>query len=118
MYPTKNAIVFLNKALNLPATGREQDWDIELADANRVNEFVDYFENHALDKEYKLALMALIMGSLEEASCGKSIPKEIWERVTRLLRSDPTLYADLVKRWAPQGDDHDDFAISKLVRLL
>ncbi len=30
-YPTKQALTALNRALHLPATGREQDWDIELA---------------------------------------------------------------------------------------
>jgi hypothetical protein len=118
MYLTKEAIRFLDKALNLPATGREQDWDIELADPNRVNEFVTYFETHDLDEGKKFALMALIMGSLEEASHGKAVPPETWEKVRRLLRENLSLYADLVKIWAPQGDDQDGFAISRLVRLL
>ena len=117
-YPAKKAMAALNQALRLPATGREQDWDIELADPDRVGEFIAYFESHALSEGEKHALMALILGSLEDLSNKKEVSTELWDRVERLLRAEPGLYADLVKQWGPKNDDPDGFAISPLLQSL
>ena len=117
-YPTKEAMAALNQALHLPATGQEQDWDIELADPDRVSEFVAYFENHPLSEGEKHALMALILGSLEDLSNREKIPSELWDRVRHLLQADSGLYTDLLKQWGPKSDDPDNFAISPLLTLL
>jgi hypothetical protein len=37
---TVEAQTKLNKYFNLPAKGGEQDWDIELVNKNRIEEFV------------------------------------------------------------------------------
>lgn len=118
MFPTREATTFLNEVLHLPTTGREQDWDIELADPDRAGEFVAYLESHVLSKEQKFALMALIMGSLEDLSYKEGVSPELWDRVKHLLQADPALYADLVRQWGPKNNDPDDFAISKLVQSL
>lgn len=117
-YPTKEAITALNQALHLPATGREQDWDIELADPDRVDEFVSYFESHSLSEGEKQALMALILGSLEDLANREAVPSALWDRVERLLQAKPDLYSDLVAQWGPKRDDPDGFAISSLLRAL
>ena len=117
-YPTKEAMAALNQALRLPATGQEQDWDIELADPDRVGEFVAYFERHALSEGEKHALMALILSSLEDLSNKKEVSTELWDRIKRLLQADQDLYADLVKQWGPRNDDLDGFAISPLLQSL
>lgn len=117
-YPTKEAMAALNQALRLPATGREQDWDIELADPDRVDEFAAYFESHTLSKREKHALMALILSSLEDLSNKEEVSTELWDRIKRLLRADRDLYADLVKQWGPRNDDPDGFAISPLLQSL
>ena len=118
IHPTKEAIAALNQALHLPATGREQDWDIELADPDRVGEFVAYFESHLLSEGEKHALMALIFGSLEDLSNKEKVPSELWDRVRHLLRAEPGLYTDLLNQWGPRSDDLDSFAISPLLRSL
>ena len=117
-YPTKEAMATLNQALRLPATGREQDWDIELADPDRVDEFAAYLENHTSSEGEKHALMALILGSLEDLSNREEVSTELCDRIKRLLRADPGLYADLVKQWGPKNDDPDGFAISPLLQSL
>ena len=117
-YPTKEAVAALNQALHLPATGREQDWDIELADPDRVGEFVAYFESHPLSESEKHALMALIFGSLEDLSNREKVPSELWDRVRHLLRADPSLYTDLLEQWGPKNDDPDNFAILPLLNSL
>ena len=116
MILTKQAIISLNQAFHLPVTGREQDWDLELADMNRVGEFIGYLADHALNDDEKRALMALIMSSLEDLSDEKTIPPDLWEQVKCHLQANPALYADVVAKWS--GKEDDGFAISPLVRSL
>jgi hypothetical protein len=117
-YPTKEAITTLNRVLHLPATGREQDWDIELADPDRTSEFTAYLENNTLNEDERRALMALILGSLEDLAQKEEVSTKLADRIKRLLRADTTLYADLIKRWGPREDDPDGFAISAMVGSL
>lgn len=114
-FPTKDAIAHLNQALRLPATGREQDWDIELADPGRAEEFVAYAETHDLPPEQRLALMSLILGSLEDLSQAGGLQPALWARAQSLLDADRGLYGGLVKRWA--GGNGDGFSISPLLRV-
>ena len=117
-YLTKEAVTALNQALRLPATGREQDWDIEMADPDRVDEFVAHAENHVLSGGGSYALMALILGSLEDLARRETVPSALWDKVARLLRADPGSYADLVGQWGPKSNDPDGFAISPLLQSL
>lgn len=38
MFINRDFIAFINDNLKLPATGIEQDWEIELADCSRLSE--------------------------------------------------------------------------------
>jgi len=38
----KEIIEQLSNELALPFTGIEQDWDIEMADSNRINDFLEF----------------------------------------------------------------------------
>ena len=117
-YPTKEAMTVLNQALRLPATGRKQDWDIELADPDRVDEFIAYFKTYALSQGERHALMALILGSLEDLANREDVPSALWGQAERLLRAEPDLYSDLVTQWRAKGDELDAFAISSLLQSL
>jgi hypothetical protein len=39
----KDSIQFLNTQLGLPATGTEQDWEIEMANPQRISQFIDFY---------------------------------------------------------------------------
>ena len=51
----KETIAILNKKLSLPYTGTELDWDIEMADFNRINEFIDLYHQYDLAFQESLA---------------------------------------------------------------
>ena len=59
-WPSPEAVTQLNKLMNLPATGREQDWEVELADPDRLGEFIDLLRSGVLDFEAQSALALLI----------------------------------------------------------
>ena len=50
----KETLVALNRKLSLSYTGTEQGWDIEMADCNRINEFIDFYHQYDLAFEEEL----------------------------------------------------------------
>ncbi|ROQ28724.1 hypothetical protein [Gallaecimonas pentaromativorans] len=66
--PTANAEIFINRLLGLPATGKEQDWEFELADPKKIDEILNALESKGLDFELQSALSLLLISSIEEAS--------------------------------------------------
>ncbi|WP_282611436.1 hypothetical protein [Pelagibius sp. Alg239-R121] len=116
--PNNSSIDYFNAVLALPATGSEQDWEVELADSDRVCEFVKFYESNVLSDERKYALMALILCSLEDLSYMQTIEKSLWHRVQGLLRADRDLLEDIINYWSlgEFEDDHEHFNITALVR--
>lgn len=66
--PTAMAKRALNRLLDLPATGQEQDWEIELADPSKVSAMLQLLRRGTLDLEAQTALGLLVLYSLEEAA--------------------------------------------------
>lgn len=117
-HQTKAAMTTLNLALRLPASGREQDWEIELADPERADEFAAYLEEHTFDADERFALMALTLGSLEDLAQRGRVSVELSDKIIRLLRADRALYAGLIETWSSKHDALDGFAISPLLQPL
>lgn len=120
MFFSKQAIGFLNAALNLNATGFEQDWDLELADADRVDEFIDFFQaNRDLDEQVKGALLALIIASLDDC-IEKESEKKYFEKLVPLLGADIELFSQVSEEWVAANDAYPtgDFAVSQLLRQI
>lgn len=70
--PTKNAKAVINNILCLRATGREQDWEIELASPNLVEKIISELLSTDHEKEVKSALFLLLIFSVQEADvCGE-----------------------------------------------
>lgn len=115
------AILYLNKQLKLPARGCEQDWEIELADASRLEEFITFYEDAEISNNKRFALMALIIASLEDFSYVEPIDNKIWGRVSKLLCADRQLHQPTIDYWSvvDDGDNPEDsFKISRLIRSL
>lgn len=117
-YPTWEAMALLERELLLPATGEEQDWDIELADPSRVDEFLCYLESHDLSEDARFALMALIIASLDDLSYEGDLDAELVKRTVALLEAGRPLYDDLILYWRQDGEGPDGFNISPTMRLV
>jgi hypothetical protein len=64
LWPSREAVLQLNRLLDLPATGQEQDWEVELADTRRVDEWLELLRQGALSLDARSALALLILHSL------------------------------------------------------
>ncbi len=119
MILTKDAIEYLNKNLSLPATGMEQDWEIELADLNRIEEFVLFYRNSSLGEEEKKALMSLVVASYDDYLNEKFTSNDRYENeIKDLLKLDKHLFSELLDYWSLNGenDSEDYFKITPLIR--
>ena len=116
----KRAVEAISQKLNLSVTGSEQDWDIELADPTRINEFLTVFkQDSSLDSEQKYTLMALILASYEDALQEGKPLVDNWEYIKETLKDDLT-YSDLVDYWSLPTDSNEVnlFKITPYIRLL
>jgi hypothetical protein len=110
----------LNSLLDLPYRDGMQDWDIELADSNRIQEFCDFYEREYLGSHEKQALMALIIASYNDYIEERGNEVFLWNKIAALLRKDFDLHKSTILYWS--CDDNEEviggFAITPLTRGL
>jgi len=103
-FPTAESIDRLNRELLLPANGREQDWEIELADADRVEEFCAHISFVDLNDDDRFALLSLITASaqdrLESTGAGPWL-----DDVLATLGNHPELARAIATYWCKAGDE-------------
>jgi len=119
MIITSETMSALNALLNLPATGHEQDWAIELADKSRLAEFLKFIENESLSPQYKHAMMELILASYDDYLLDRQDEQDkMWLEIKQVLDRDRTMYFDLLHYWslADRKSDDTGFNITPLVR--
>ena len=117
----KEAIESLNEKLSLQATGIEQDWEVELADPNRVHEFISYYKKYPLTSDEKKALMSLILASYDDfLNEKKSKTGQFWNDIRQAIESDHDLLTELLDYWIlPDEDDSENwFKITPLIRKI
>jgi hypothetical protein len=102
----RTSIEKLTTLLALPATGQEQDWEAELADKNRVSEFLMTYEKVPLSTDDKFALMALMLASVDRhVEVNLRVPGE-WRRIADILIEERELHQETISYW--RCDDDDD----------
>jgi len=110
----------LEDLLALPASGHEQDWDVELADASRLGDFLDAYETAPLSPDDKVALMALILASTDRYLGETHHAPEQWARISVLLAEHRALHWETTDYWAREGVDDPEswFSLTPLVRAV
>ena len=97
----------LEDHFDLPATGHEQHWDRELADGDRVREFLDAYADRKFGPREKSLLMKLIVASFNAALAAHDprerhlgYRQEIWSRIETAIRAAPDLHEETVLYWS------------------
>lgn len=118
MIPKKETIATLSKKLSLPYTGTEQDWDIEMANSNRINEFIDWYHQYELPFEEKVALMSLIIASYDDFLNENNVEIDYrWDIIKAMLAKDRTHFVGLINYWSLRNQT-DIFRITPLMRTV
>ena len=137
---TGRAAKRLEHVLALPARGDEQDWDVELADGDRLEEFIARFPEFEADDECAFAMAALIIASFDERlgvrlhPVEKEYPEQFqdagfdvagmytseerrqWTQVADILKSRLCLFDWLVHYWCVDEEPDGAFACTLFFR--
>lgn len=113
----RKAIDYLNKELSLPFTGVEQDWEIEMADSSRLEEFIIFYEKSHLNIEEKRALMSLIIASYDDM-LNECENKSLWNRIAVCIVSEKQIFSDILSYWKLDNEEIEEnlFNITPLIR--
>lgn len=97
-HPTAEAIAALAARFGLPNHPGMQDWEYEVSDPARVDEFLAAYKLLELSEDERFVLMATIIDSFEELLDAGPDPR--WSEVLRLLEADFTTHVSTVHYWA------------------
>lgn len=100
---TAEAIDVVNSRLGSLATGREQDWEVEFADPERIPAMLELAEDGMLDFEARSALWLLILASFDVAFENKTARSELLERAKLLISRDPDVLYRMRFHWLGLG---------------
>jgi transcriptional regulator with XRE-family HTH domain len=113
--PSRAARDALAKRFGLPNEEWMQDWEYQVADAARIDEFLAYAETDPDDDE-AFSLMMMIFQSFEDLG-EAALHDPRWERVVRLLQRRFELHRSTLRYWANLSEPPEgDWQITPLVR--
>lgn len=115
----KEIIEQLSKELSLPFIGIEQDWDIEMADSNRINDFLKFYHQNDLSADKISGVMSLILASYEDFLNENDLEiDERWNDIKFILESKRVILIDLINYWSLSNEVEKDnfFRITPLMR--
>jgi len=116
----KSVIEKLSKELLLPYTGTEQDWDIEMADPDRINDFLLFYHMNDLSLDERVTVMALILASYEDFLNENNLDIDSkWNKIKLILKSEKKDFVELIDYWALDNEQENNiFKITSLIRII
>lgn len=118
-YTTKETIESLCRKLKLPKPHEySQDWEDEVMDSQRIEEFIECYQKQTMNKDEKFTLMVIIINSCDDALSNGSLDMESWRKVRVLLLNDRDIHKETIDYWSAEEieDVEDCFAITPLIR--
>lgn len=96
-----------------------QDWEWEVADANRLPELVKLYISSDLSDDERFSLMEMLIQCVEDMA-GQSVAASAWSEIESLLLLKPKLHHSTVAYWACLGevDPEAQFSVSPHMRAL
>ena len=102
--PSTPARQSLATRFGLPYQGNMQEWEWEVADASRFQEFLDAYRHADLNEAECGSLMEVLIQCVEDLlAAGSHQPPESlseWQAVAALLREHPVLHVATVDYWS------------------
>ena len=118
-FPTTAARQALAKRLGVPYSDDMQDWEWQVADATRFDEFLAAYDAPELSDGERYSLMEVLVQCIEDLSV-KSSSHVAWAAVERRLRLRASLHRPTIEYWACVGATKPEsvFNVSLLMRRL
>lgn len=106
-WPTAAAIRKLAKRFEMPIDPHTQDWEYEVADPERIDEFLAAYNSSELDEDERFTLMETLIESFEDLGEGAEAHSR-WPELIRLLEENAELHASTLWSWSCPGSDVED----------
>lgn len=106
----------INDLLSLPGTGREQDWEFEFADPNRIGEMMRAAATQHLNRDERCALSLLLIASIEEASATGTLEGDLIHQAHTLFSNDAELREAMVFYWIKQHRASNEALVRKMLQ--
>lgn len=93
-----------------------QDWELEVADSNRIFEFINYFDNQPLNQYEVYFLIGVIIESYEDyLKVGKN--QEIEFKIKKYLKENLGICKAIIEEYSCEGQPLEDcFLVTPLIR--
>jgi hypothetical protein len=121
-YPTKEAVERLAARFGFPTGPNMQDWEWEVADPSRLDEFQAVYETGDLSEDEKFTLMETILESFEDiARVGADLSSDPrWSRTLAALERNISLHTQSVWYWSCLEADGPEemFHVSPFIRQI
>ncbi len=116
--PTAESIAKLAKLFSLPNESWMQDWDLQVADPVRVDEFLAAYRNLPFTDDDKFTLMEIIVASLNDLEGADLASHPAWHEARGILREQCVLHADTICYWSciEEPDVAECFSITPYMR--
>ncbi len=101
-YPTAEAIANLAVRFNVPNHPEMQDWEWEVADSSRLDEYLAVYNSGELTDDERFTLMETIIQAFENAP-GELDAHPHWGATLSILGVNFDLHAYTVWYWSGQG---------------
>lgn len=98
-YITASAINGLAQRFNLPIDPYMQDWEYEVADSSRIDEFMHVYLSNELNDDEKFALMETLLQSFEVSSKILGSDQQ-WMAILQILQDNLDIHATTICYWA------------------
>ncbi len=98
-FPTCAAIDALAKRFRLPNSPQMQDWPWEVADAERLDEFLDAYESGGLSDDERFTLVEIVLQSFDDLGQRSGLDAR-WQRALDVLDRDVDLHAYSIWYWS------------------
>ena len=118
-FPTADAIASLADRLGVPNDPSMQDWEWQIADPQRIDDYLSIYRSGELTDDERFTLMETILQSFEglDADFGSDTR---WITVLDLLERNIQLHAYSIWHWADL--DNDEFSecwrVSQYMRII
>lgn len=118
-FPTREAIDKLAHRFNLPNEPNMQDWEWEVADPQRINEFLAAYISEELTDNEKFTLMEIILQSFEDLNEPLESDSR-WDKVLTILDQNIALHLNSVYYWSALDtkDQEEQWRVTPFLRLI
>lgn len=108
----------LGHDLNLESGDQySQDWEYEVADSSRIDEFSNYYSSNKLNPVEKKILINILLESYNDYAGIYGLDSSHNKTIKDILKNERDLCVDIIQIWSCEGENlEDSFYITPLIR--